>query len=245
MEEKIVPIGIDEVFSFSCGKSVPCFNECCQDLNQFLTPYDILRLKNCLHMTSTDFLEAYTMQHTGPETGLPVITLKPTDQTRLVCPFVTEDGCRVYPDRPGSCRIYPLARMISRSRETGAVTEHWALLQEPHCKGFFQDRKTTVRDWIQSQGLADYNEMNDLLMEIISLKNQRAPGPLDFKSARAFHMACYDLDSFREKVFDTGEFESADFDDAILRKAKEDDGALLKVSLGWLKKMLFGETVDK
>ena len=238
MDERIIPIGIDEVFSFSCGRSVPCFNECCRDLNQFLTPYDILRLKNCLGMTSTDFLNTYTMQHTGPETGLPVITLKPADQTKLVCPFVTKDGCRVYADRPGSCRIYPLARMISRSRETGEITEHWALMREPHCKGFLGDRKITVRDWIASQGLVKYNEVNDLLMEIISLKNQRKPGPLDIKARHLFHLVCYDLDNLKAHVFEKGFFDELNLTPEQLESLRDEE-TLLRFGLNWLRDHLF------
>jgi Fe-S-cluster containining protein len=29
------------------------------------------------------------------------------------CPFLTSEGCRVYPDRPLVCRLYPLGRFIS------------------------------------------------------------------------------------------------------------------------------------
>jgi hypothetical protein len=59
----MIPISIDDTFKFSCSAKVPCFNECCQDLNQFLTPYDILCLKNHLGMTSGAFLERYTTTH--------------------------------------------------------------------------------------------------------------------------------------------------------------------------------------
>ncbi len=245
MDNEFVHIGPDDVLQFACGPHVPCFNQCCRDLNQFLTPYDIVRLKRHFGISYAELLERYTAQHVGPETGLPVVRLRQDPAKESICPFVTPGGCAVYENRPSSCRLYPVARAVSRNRETGVMTEHFAILKEPHCLGFGNDGGMTVRQWIENQGLVAYNRMNDLLMEIISLKNQSAPGPLDFKSARAFHMACYDLGSFREKVFDTGEFESADFDDALLRKAKDDDGALLKVSLGWLKKMLFGETVDK
>ena len=48
-------------FSFACHKGVPCFNECCGDVNIFLTPYDILRLKNNLNMSSEKFLAEHTI----------------------------------------------------------------------------------------------------------------------------------------------------------------------------------------
>jgi uncharacterized protein len=50
------------------------------------------------------------------------------------------------------------------------------LLKEPHCKGFQTGNHQSVKEWIENQGLMIYNEMNDLLMEIISLKNITMPG---------------------------------------------------------------------
>ncbi len=241
MENNIVPLDIDESFTFSCSRQVPCFNECCRDLNQFLTPYDILRLKNFLNMTSGDFLEKYTTLHNGPETGLPVISLVSGNSPRLQCPFVTPDGCRVYTDRPSSCRMYPIARALTHSRETGRSTEHYALIKEPHCLGFDQNKTRTVREWLATQGLEPYNRYNDLLMEIISLKNRQKPGPLDMKSGRLFYLALYDLDSFRTAVFENNLLKDQPFDSCELASARKDDTALLMVGIKWVKKVLFGD----
>lgn len=76
MEESFKSLLPDDKFRFSCTNRLSCFNECCRDLNQYLTPYDILRLKKNFGMSSGMFLAKYTSQHTGTETGLPVITLK-------------------------------------------------------------------------------------------------------------------------------------------------------------------------
>ena len=246
MNEDISAIGFDDSFRFLCSSKVPCFNECCRDLNQFLTPNDIVCLKNGLGMSSGEFLETYTLQHTGPETGLPVVTLKPDDSTdEAVCPFVTEEGCRVYHFRPASCRTYPLARLASRSRETGRITEHYALVHEPHCLGFQEGpshkvKAQTVREWIKSQGLSVYNEMNDLFMELISLKNLHMPGPMDIKSRHMVHLACYDLDNFRVQILEKGLMDNRRLDAATLDAIENDDVALLKLGIEWIKKEVFG-----
>ena len=195
-------------------------------------------------MTSGAFLERYTTQHTGPETGLPVIALKPDDALKLKCPFVTKAGCSVYNARPSSCRMYPLARAISRSRETGKITEHFALIKEPHCRGFEQEttqtvRHQTVRQWIENQKIAVYNEMNDLLMEIISLKNHTRPGPLDMKSSHFFHITLYDLDKFRPNIFEKGLLDHLHLDSDTLDAVKNDDVELLKLGHKWIKQILF------
>ena len=99
MDNNMTPLELSDTFKFSCSEKVPCFNECCQDLNQFLTPYDILRLKNRLGLTSGLFLERFTSQHTGPESGLPIITFENTfylDLLRRV-PKKTSEILKDYP----------------------------------------------------------------------------------------------------------------------------------------------------
>ena len=235
----MIPLSRDDAFRFLCSKHVPCFNQCCRDLNQFLTPYDILRLKNRLGIPSSLFLDQYTTQHLGPESGLPVVTLKPNDADELKCPFVTPSGCSVYEDRPSCCRAYPLVRVVSRSRETGKVAERYMLLKELHCCGFDQEQTQTVREWIEDQGLTKYNEINDLLLEIISLKNRLIPGPVDIKSKHFFNMACYDLDRFRSHIFDKGLLDDFNIDGDTLEVIKNDDAALLKLGLKWIKQIFF------
>ena len=236
----MTPLSPNDAFQFSCAKGLPCFNSCCRDLNQFLTPFDILQLKNHLGVSSAEFLARYTTRHTGPESGLPITTLKPVIPSRRKCPFVTSAGCSVYTGRPSSCRMYPLVRAISRSRKTGSVSEYFILLKEPHCRGFDQDNCQAVREWIASQGLAMYNQMNDMLMEIISLKNLYMPGPLDNKSRHIFHMALYDLDSFKSKIINEGLLDNLHLDPQRLDTIKNDDVALLKLGHRWVKQILFG-----
>jgi Fe-S-cluster containining protein len=240
MMPNLVPIAADESFCFACSPEVPCFNACCRDLNQFLTPYDILRLKNHLKLSSSDFLARYASRHMGPESGLPIVTLRtdPTDQLR--CPFVTPEGCRVYENRPCSCRTYPLVRTIARSRQTGETTEHFMLLNEPHCRGFEHGNTQTVREWLRAQDTGVYNEINDMLLEIISLKNQLRPGRLDVQSGYLFYTALYDLDNFRSKIMDSGLLQTFNPDAASLDSAIEDDGALLALGMQWIKHVLFG-----
>ncbi len=189
---------------------------------------------------STEFLAQYCRRHTGPQSGLPIMTLKPADPNELTCPFLTTAGCRIYRDRPSSCRMYPLVRVISRSRETGEVVEQYMVLKEPHCKGFDQDVVQSVEDWISRQGLEIYNEFNDMLMEIISLKNQCNPGPLDLAASRFFSLACYDLDTFRTHVFEKKILKHLDFSTTELEMARSCDEALLKIGMEAVKQTLFG-----
>ena len=229
----------DETFRFACSPEVACFNACCRDLNQSLYPFDILRLKKRLGLSSGEFLERYTIHHIGPGSGLPIVTFKPIAASRLACPFVSEKGCSVYSDRPSSCRTYPLVRAISRCRETGRITERFMLLQEPHCLGLNEPQKQTVRQWIKAQEIETYNHINDKLVEIISLKSRVLPGPLDLKSRHLVYLALYDLDNFRNRIFENGLFGDFEVNPQKLETARTDDAVLLEVGMEWIKQVLF------
>lgn len=239
MNNNLKPIAPEEPFRFACSPAVSCFNECCRDLNQFLYPYDILRLKQNLGLSSSEFLERYTTQHIGPESGLPIVTLNAADAERLTCPFVTPKGCHIYPDRPASCRTYPLVRAITRNRKTARFNEHFMLLKESHCLGFEAPTAHTARQWIDNQEIEIYNHFNDQLLDIIHLKNLRQPGPLDLKSRHQFYVALYDLDRFRRQLQKSNLSENVDLDPHLPAKAKTDDTALLEVAMEWVKQVLF------
>ena len=199
-ENQLSPIQKNDHFQFHCHSEVPCFNHCCRDLNQALTPYDVVMLRNYLGLSWTTFKDAYAAVHIGPATGLPVVALRFDQAEDHRCPFVTAAGCRVYEARPASCRLYPLARALHRSAQTGKITEHFALLHESHCRGFEQDHSVTVRQWIADQQLAPYFEGNDAFFDLISLKTRLGKRPLPPSQQQWVMMALYDLDQLKAAV---------------------------------------------
>lgn len=245
MNATIIPLTGNTAFSFDCSPAVPCFNTCCRDLNQALAPYDILRLKNRLGFSSIQFLKTYTIRHIGPETGLPVVSLRFDNRTNRECPFVTPEGCRVYTDRPASCRLYPLARGTSRNRHSGRISEHFALIQEPHCRGFCGKTARTASGWMRDQGLEPYNRFNDLLLEMISLKNRFIPGPLEPEPESLFYTALYDIDSFRDLISQKRFAEHWGIDPADLPTLEADGSQLLKVAHACVKRFVFGGTGNR
>ncbi|MGB6010266.1 MAG: YkgJ family cysteine cluster protein, partial [Desulfobacterales bacterium] len=102
-----VRLGLDSRFSFKCHSNVKCFTKCCRGINIVLTPYDIIRLKRRLQLSSEAFLAVYTTPQLLEKTDLPVVTLKLMDDDMQSCPFVTDAGCIIYEDRPTTCRYYP------------------------------------------------------------------------------------------------------------------------------------------
>ena len=93
-----VRLGSESRFKFKCHPGVECFTKCCRDINIILTPYDVIRLKNRLELSSEEFLALYTEPQMLEKTGLPVVTLKflpeeDKDSDGKLCPFVRENGC--------------------------------------------------------------------------------------------------------------------------------------------------------
>lgn len=234
MQPPVVPLDNDQPFCFTCSPAVPCFNACCRDLNQALTPYDILCLKHHLKMTATDFLATYTEMHIGPGSGLPVVGLRFADAKDLTCPFVGDSGCRVYPARPASCRTYPLARGVVRDRQTGRLTERWALIQEPHCKGFTGGQRQTVAQWIADQHIATHNRMNDVMLDLIGAKQRYRPGPLTPDELQQVYTALYDMDTFRSHRHTAGKQPRVGSEPPHRRPTLAEDTALLGEAVRWI-----------
>ncbi len=233
------PLQDDDTFCFSCTPERKCFTNCCYDLNLVLMPYDIMRLKNRLGMTSGDFLKKYTGVHVGQETGVPVILLKMEDPY-LKCPFLEENkGCTVYEDRPGACRTYPLARMARRSQSMEGVEEFYYIVREPDCQGFRDGRQWTVKEWKANEKIEKFNEMNDVFGELLQAKQVANIPHLSADQIDIFYMGCYDIDGFRDFFLNGPNLERYMESDEVITRISEDEEELLKYGIRWVKKKLF------
>ncbi len=120
------------------------------------------------------------------------------------------------------------------------MQEHFAIIKEPHCRGFSMGKRQKVFEWVGDQGLDVYNRMNDLLLGVIGLKNRRGAGPLDLKHQHLFYLACYDLDRFKTDVLEKGLLEKHGGTPDMKTVAASDDAALLKLAIQWIKGVLDG-----
>ena len=118
------------------------------------------------------------------------------------------------------------------------MREQYMLLQESHCLGFYQNRVQTVAQWLARQGLAVYNHMNDLMLDVIGLKNKRQPGPLNREQQQLFKLAVYDLDTFRN-FLDRGEYRQKSGSGPQAVPGMDDEIELLHFGFRWIKDNLF------
>jgi Fe-S-cluster containining protein len=234
----------DDTFQFACRPGVPCFNQCCADVNIFLTPYDVLRLKNRLKMDSDDFLNAYTLLPIDEHQNYPVVILKMQENEIKNCFFVTEQGCSVYTDRPWACRYYPVG-LASPKEDTPADQDFYFLLQEEVCKGFEEKRQWSIREWKADQGVEKYDEFGQLFKEITLHDFFKGNKQLDPMRMEMFHMACYNLDKFRRFIRESSFMKRFDLEAGLMDKIMADDEELLRFGLHWLKFALFGEPTMK
>ncbi len=228
-------------FRFSCHKGISCFNKCCADLQLILTPYDILRIKNRLGLSSDAFLNKYMIPVTGEGSVFPMIRLRMREDDLRCCPFVSSDGCTIYDDRPGACRLYPIGRGASSGPPGGSgEQEVYFVVNEAHCLGFEQEREWTVEEWLEDQRADLYNVMNRQWMEIVTSRSPRK-GELTEDKLQMFSMTSYNLDRFRDFVLKTKFLKVFDLSEEDVAGIREDETVLLELGMKWLKFALYGE----
>ncbi len=243
-EEKVIPVKLTgkSRLKFRCHKGVKCFTACCSNVNIALPPYDIMRIKKRLGISTAEFLEKYGDIQILDRTLLPVITLRMRDDEKKSCPFVTPDGCTIYEDRPNICRYYPVGMATLRKQDSGAgKDEFYFMVKEEHCKGFEEDKEWTIDEWRRDQEADLYDEMNRGWMEILIKKKSFGPHEFPENKNKMFFMVSTDLDAFRVFVFDSSFLSVYNIPGERIEKIRTDDTELLKLGYEWLKTALFAE----
>lgn len=228
-------------FKFRCDKEIKCFTKCCADLNLTLTPYDILRIKKRLDLPSDQFLNRYTETKIDNHIRFPMINLKMNQDQNKRCPFVNPDGCAIYEDRPGACRIYPLGRAALKVDREKHTREKFFFVNESHCLGLREGRQWTIGGWMANEGVDEYNTMNDQWLEIITSSKSLGPGKNLSRKIQMFYMASYNLDKFRKFIFESRFFDRFEVESALNEKLASDDVELMQFAFDWLKFSLFGD----
>lgn len=244
-DSAIAPVRLekDSTFCFSCHPGVPCFTDCCRNMNIILTPYDIVRLKKRLGLDSDAFLHLYATPELLGITMLPVARLKMLEDQGGKCPFVTPDGCQVYSDRPVCCRYYPigLASLRQQEKTSGEEEEFFFMVQEDHCKGFEETAEWTVESWRGDQEADLYDRMNREWMELLLRKKSFGEHTeLPEKARKLFYMVSTNMEWFKSYVFESRFLETYVVSDDILGKILADDVELMQFGFEYLKHAVFG-----
>lgn len=239
----IMPTKLDlnSRLKFRCHPKVSCFTACCGNINIVLTPYDILRIRKALNLPADEFLLRFTTPTYLEKTDMPGVKIHLDPEGR--CPFVTPEGCTIYPYRPTTCRYYPVGMSFFHEAAEGGGNseEFYFLVKEPHCKGHDEDQSMTIREWRADQGIDESDEMNKEWMELVMRrKSFGLQATLSEAAQKMFFMASTDLDKFRTFVFNSSFLSIYEIDRPTLDLIKDDDIALMKFSFKYLASSLFG-----
>jgi len=227
----------DHVFQFNCSGKSPCFTSCCQDVTIILTPYDVLRLKNAIKISSDMFIDKYTIILPKSKQLIPMVVLKMNENDKR-CPFVIhKKGCQVYDNRPWACRMFPLDM-----NDDGTFR---LITNSTRCQGLRENNKIRISDWLISQGIPIYDELNYLFSEVT---NPLRAQDFDIDNTKIFQMvfmALYNLDKFKEFIFNSSFLDRFELDDIRIEKIRQHDIDLLKFSFDWIKFGIFGQKILK
>jgi len=232
-------LSLDSSFTFHCHEGQACFNQCCRTPTIILSPYDLLRLKQGLGITSTALRERYTRQEIEPNSNLPLVFVDTCRSPEEGCPFLGAEGCTVYPHRPAACRLFPLT-MGSRLT-ADSVEDHYFCRRLDYCRGFNGEVEWTVASWMANQGFGEYDQGRREWLEIFLKAGLTERLAVDALVQDLFATLAYDLDRFRRLVFDPVFLEAYDAYDQkaeTVEDLRTDDLALLRFSYRFLPTVL-------
>ncbi|MGC2517810.1 MAG: YkgJ family cysteine cluster protein [Burkholderiales bacterium] len=237
-----VQLGPGDAFQFRCRKGIPCFNKCCENIDIMLAPYDVLRLKRRLDLSSREFVDGYTRDFQMDGHGMPGLKLATKEESNA-CVFLTPDGCGVYTDRPSACRYYALGLLSMRKKDSPTDEDSYFVVKEDHCLGHFEPATQTVSEYRREQGLEDYDAVNREWRQIVLKKRSGGPalGKPSRRSMELFFLASYDIDGFRAFVASAGFADLFELDPGERQGLLTDDEKLLRFAFRFLKQALFGE----
>ena len=242
--DKLPGIRIKEAdtFNFRCHPEVECFNRCCRNLNLFLYPYDVLRLKQSLEMNSDAFLDKYVDIVMRPANYFPEVLLRMADNPDKTCPFLSESGCAVYHHRPDACRTFPIEQGLLYDESFDKDLPVFFFRPPDFCLGQHEKEEWNITNWISDQEAELYQKMTVRWSEIKRLFQNNPwglEGPEGPKAKMAF-MATYNIDQFRKFVFQSSFLKRYQIKSTLRKKLKTDDLKLLNFGFEWVKLFIWG-----
>lgn len=231
-----------DTFRFRCHQGLACFNRCCRNLNLFLNPYDVLRLKNRLQISSDEFLETHVDVVLREGNHFPDVLLRMVDNAEKTCPFLEDTGCKVYTDRPDSCRMFPIEQgAVYKGQSEKSRLIHF-FRPPDFCLGRHEETEFTPPKWCLDQKAVLHNRMTlrwSALKRLFQSDPWRPQGFQGAKGKMAF-MATYNIDRFAEFVFQSSFFKRYHVKKNLLNRLRREEAALLEFGFDWVRFYLWG-----
>jgi hypothetical protein len=211
---------LEDEFTFACHRGLECYTSCCRDVNIFLTPNDVIRLKKALGLTSTEFLQQYADIVVVKDRHLPLVQLRMNEEDGRKCFFVRPHGCLYYADRPWACRMFPLDE-----RPEGGYT----VVAEPaKCHGLDQGATQSKEADGSYDGLAAHH-----LLRGVDVNNDQI--------LNMIVTALWDVDGFRKLVLNSSFLDKFELEPERVDAIKTDDYAMLDLGYDWVRFGMLGQ----
>lgn len=232
----------NDTFSFRCHPELACFNRCCHNLNLFIYPYDIIRIKNRFKITTDEFIDKYVDIVLRDSSFFPEVLLRMSEDKERACPFLIETGCSVYSDRPDTCRMFPVEQGLLYDAENKKTKPIHFFRAPDFCLGRYENKKWTTQSWSRDQNAAIYNNMTARWAELKRLFQNDPWGSegADGSKGKMAFMATYNMDRFRDFVFNSSFLKRYKVKSALLKKIRANDVELMKFGFEWVKYFIWG-----
>jgi Fe-S-cluster containining protein len=198
---------------------------------------------------NSDFPAAFRARHTMTletrDLQLPVVALKMEETEGRPCPFVGPEGCTVYEARPWACRMYPVGLAVPPAHAGEEPEPLYFLFEDGFCEGHRDGPTWTVARWREDQGVPERERLETEFRSVVRHPWFIGGRRLDPRRQELFLMACYDLDRFREFVFESSFLRRFVVEPDLASRLATDDTALLEFSFRWVRFALFAEPTLK
>lgn len=229
--DQMRPLASSETFRFACHPGLSCFTDCCRMLELALYPYDFVLLRRATGLDSLKLFDRFIFEEEDARFPLPRHYLAMIDDERVSCPFVTAQGCKIYPFRPAACRSYPVGRAAIFNGEL--TEERFVLVREKHCCGFAEGSNYRPADYLAEQDLTTINRCHDAVARLLQHPEMRN-FIANHEQKRLYVLALCQTDLFRARLQE-GDF--ADF--AAGNPIPASDEELLPRIAAWLSQKFF------
>lgn len=237
-----IPLKKTDRFNFRCHRDLACFNQCCRNLNLFLYPYDVLRLREYLAVDSDRFLETYVDVVLREGNYFPDVLLRMTEDEFRSCPFLSDAGCKIYPERPDTCRTFPVEHGLLFKERPGSAEQVSFFRPPDFCQGPYEDQVLTLSQWAEDQKAHTFNQMTAQWVSIKALFQNDPWGREGINGAKgkmAF-MAAYNIDRFRDFVFQSSFLKRYRVKSTLVKKLRASDRELMLFGFEWIRYMVWG-----
>jgi hypothetical protein len=135
---------------------------------------------------------------------------------------------------------------MKKGGKDGAVEgeEFYFFIKEPHCFGFDEKKQWTIAAWRKDQEVDFYDRVN-MGWKTLQLRKNLPGHELDPKKQIQFYMASYDLDKFRDYIFNSDFLNVFDIDEKTVEGIKKDYEELIQFGVEYIKYIMMLEETLK